>query len=120
MWYVTLGILPNRVPTTRSRITNAGHANWFFVLARTDSSQSASRGMTGFVVEADSHGISLGKKEINMGQRCSDTRMVTFEDVEVPESVGNLFNLYVRRLSLVIFPLECDWRAWRGVQDCNE
>jgi hypothetical protein len=41
--------------------------------------------MTGFVVEADSHGVSLGKKEINMGQRCSDTRMVTFEDVEVPE-----------------------------------
>lgn len=26
-----------------------------------------------------------GKKEINMGQRCSDTRMITFEDVEVPE-----------------------------------
>lgn len=44
--------------------------------------------MTGFVVEADSQGISLGKKEINMGQRCSDTRMVTFEDVEIPESVS--------------------------------
>ncbi|KAF8599090.1 acyl-CoA dehydrogenase NM domain-like protein [Ceratobasidium sp. AG-I] len=71
---------------TKMWITNAGHANWFFVLARTDSTQSASRGMTGFVVEADSHGISLGKKEINMGQRCSDTRMVTFEDVEIPES----------------------------------
>ncbi|KAG8699580.1 hypothetical protein FRC12_020727 [Ceratobasidium sp. 428] len=71
---------------TKMWITNAGHANWFFVLARTDASQPASRGMTGFVVDADSHGISLGKKEINMGQRCSDTRMVTFEDVEVPES----------------------------------
>ncbi|CAE6397033.1 unnamed protein product [Rhizoctonia solani] len=70
---------------TKMWITNAGHANWFFVLARTDSSQPASRGMTGFVVDADSPGISLGKKEINMGQRCSDTRMVTFEDVEVPE-----------------------------------
>ncbi|KAG9119200.1 hypothetical protein FRC07_005865 [Ceratobasidium sp. 392] len=71
---------------TKMWITNAGHANWFFVLARTDASQPASRGMTGFVVDADSFGISLGKKEINMGQRCSDTRMVTFEDVEVPES----------------------------------
>ncbi|QRV85664.1 acyl-CoA dehydrogenase [Ceratobasidium sp. AG-Ba] len=50
---------------TKMWITNAGHANWFFVLARTDSSQPASRGMTGFVVEADSPGISLGKKEIN-------------------------------------------------------
>ncbi|CAE6516194.1 unnamed protein product [Rhizoctonia solani] len=70
---------------TKMWITNAGHANWFFVLARTDTSQPASRGMTGFVVDADSPGISLGKKEINMGQRCSDTRMVTFEDVEIPE-----------------------------------
>ncbi|CAE6437510.1 unnamed protein product [Rhizoctonia solani] len=70
---------------TKMWITNAGHASWFFVLARTDTSQPASRGMTGFVVDADSPGISLGKKEINMGQRCSDTRMVTFEDVEIPE-----------------------------------
>ena len=40
--------------------------------------------MTGFVVDADSQGISLGKREINMGQRCSDTRQVTFQDVSVP------------------------------------
>lgn len=40
--------------------------------------------MTGFVVDGDSPGITIGKKEINMGQRCSDTRMITFEDVEVP------------------------------------
>ncbi|WWC66862.1 uncharacterized protein I206_100769 [Kwoniella pini CBS 10737] len=67
------------------RITNAGHANWFFVLAVTDPSASPSKGMTGFVVDADTDGIVLGKKEINMGQRCSDTRMVTFQDVVVPE-----------------------------------
>ncbi|OCF44130.1 acyl-CoA dehydrogenase [Kwoniella heveanensis CBS 569] len=65
--------------------TNAGHANWFFVLAITDPSAPPSRGMTGFVVDADSDGIILGKKEINMGQRCSDTRMVTFQDVVIPE-----------------------------------
>ncbi|WWC85787.1 uncharacterized protein L201_000654 [Kwoniella dendrophila CBS 6074] len=65
--------------------TNAGHANWFFVLAVTDPSAPPSKGMTGFVVDADTEGIQLGKKEINMGQRCSDTRMVTFQDVVVPE-----------------------------------
>ncbi|ORY34223.1 acyl-CoA dehydrogenase/oxidase [Naematelia encephala] len=65
-------------------ITNAGHANWFFVLAVTDSTAGASKRMTGFVVDGDSEGIILGKKEINMGQRCSDTRMVTFQDVVVP------------------------------------
>ena len=67
------------------RITNSGHANWFFVLAKTDSSAKAGSSMTGFVVEADTPGIIVGKKEINMGQRCSDTRMVTFDNVEVPE-----------------------------------
>ncbi|CAE7168190.1 unnamed protein product [Rhizoctonia solani] len=82
---------------TKMWITNAGHANWFFVLARTDSSQPASRGMTGFVVDADSPGISLGKKEINMGQRCSDTRMVTFEDVEVPEQVSGIVSSTSKR-----------------------
>ncbi|WVQ91560.1 hypothetical protein IAS59_005360 [Cryptococcus gattii] len=65
--------------------TNAGHANWFFVLAITDSKASPTRGMTGFIVDADTEGIILGKKEINMGQRASDTRMVTFQDVVIPE-----------------------------------
>lgn len=41
--------------------------------------------MTGFVVEGDSAGIVRGKKEKNMGQRCSDTRMITFDNVEVPQ-----------------------------------
>ncbi|KDQ17893.1 hypothetical protein BOTBODRAFT_154820 [Botryobasidium botryosum FD-172 SS1] len=68
---------------TKMWITNAGHANWFFVLARTGD--AGAKGLSGFVVDGDSVGISLGKKEINMGQRCSDTRMVTFEDVVVPE-----------------------------------
>lgn len=67
-------------------ITNAGLANWFFVLARTNPDPKASTGaaFTGFIVDADTPGITVGRKEINMGQRCSDTRGVTFEDVVVP------------------------------------
>ncbi|KAI9164375.1 hypothetical protein H9P43_008214 [Blastocladiella emersonii ATCC 22665] len=67
-------------------ITSAGHANWFFVLARTaeDPKTPAGKAFTGFIVDADSPGITLGRKEINMGQRASDTRAVTFEDVVVP------------------------------------
>ena len=64
-------------------ITNGGVANWFFVLAKTDP-KAGGRGMTGFIVDGDSAGITIGRKEINMGQRCSDTRGITFEDVEVP------------------------------------
>ncbi len=63
-------------------ITNGGKANWYFVLAKTDP-DAGHRGMTGFIVEADSPGITYGKKERNLGQRASDTRAVKFEDVEV-------------------------------------
>jgi acyl-CoA dehydrogenase len=67
-------------------ITNAGYANWFFVLAKTAEDPAAGPGsaFTAFVVDADTKGITLGPKEINMGQRCSDTRGVTFDDVRVP------------------------------------
>lgn len=65
-------------------ITGAGHANWFFVLARTDKEAKAGQAFTGFIVDGDSPGITLGRKEKNMGQRASDTRAVTFEDVRVP------------------------------------
>jgi acyl-CoA dehydrogenase len=64
-------------------ITGAGHADWFFVLAKTDPT-GGHKGMSGFIVDAKSKGLTVGKKENNMGQRCSDTRGVTFEDVEVP------------------------------------
>nr|WP_210413583.1 acyl-CoA dehydrogenase family protein [Leptospira levettii] len=65
-------------------ITNAGHADWFFVLAKTDPN-AGHKGMTGFILDAKTPGIIVGKKEKNMGQRCSDTRGVTFEDVKVPK-----------------------------------
>ncbi|CAI4233075.1 unnamed protein product [Auanema sp. JU1783] len=69
-------------------ITNGGHANWYFVLARTDADPKCPSGkaFTGFVVDADTPGLTRGRKEINMGQRCSDTRGLTFEDVRVPAS----------------------------------
>lgn len=50
--------------------TNGGVANWYFVLARTDANASTGSAFTGFIVDADSKGISVGKKEQNLGQRC--------------------------------------------------
>jgi acyl-CoA dehydrogenase len=64
-------------------ITNASVANWYFVLAYTDPTQKH-RGMSAFLVDRDSAGITVGKKEMNMGQRASDTRGILFEDVRVP------------------------------------
>jgi acyl-CoA dehydrogenase len=66
-------------------ITNGSVAHWYFVLARTDASKGI-QGMSGFVVPRNAKGVSVGKKEQNMGQRCSDTRSVTFQDVRVPVS----------------------------------
>src|SRR6476620_6260244 len=71
-------------------ITNASVADWYFVLAYTDPSLKH-KGMSGFVVPANTPGITVGKKEMNMGQRASDTRGITFEDVKIPEKyrLGN-------------------------------
>ena len=64
-------------------ITGAGHADWFFVLGYTDKS-AGYKGMSAFIVESSLDGVSLGKKESNMGQRASDTRGVRFDEVHVP------------------------------------
>jgi len=68
-------------------ITNSGHAKWFFVLARTDPDPNANAGkaFTAFVVESNWEGVKVGRKEWNMGQRCSDTRGITFDNVVVPD-----------------------------------
>jgi len=66
-------------------ITNGGVADWYFVLARTDATASTGKAFTGFIVDAKSPGLTPGRKEINMGQRCSDTRGISFEDVVVPK-----------------------------------
>uniref|UniRef100_A0AAX7V1I8 Medium-chain specific acyl-CoA dehydrogenase, mitochondrial n=1 Tax=Astatotilapia calliptera TaxID=8154 RepID=A0AAX7V1I8_ASTCA len=45
-------------------ITNGGKANWYFLLARTNSDPkcSASKAFTGFIVDADTPGIQIGRK----------------------------------------------------------
>ena len=68
---------------TKQWITNAAKADWYFVLAATDPA-AGHKGMTGFVVPRETPGVSVGRKEWNMGQRASDTRQVVFEDVAVP------------------------------------
>uniref|UniRef100_A0A8C5R160 Medium-chain specific acyl-CoA dehydrogenase, mitochondrial n=1 Tax=Leptobrachium leishanense TaxID=445787 RepID=A0A8C5R160_9ANUR len=67
-------------------ITNGGEAKWYCVMARTDPDPKAGKGkaFTLFIVDANTPGVQVGRKELNMGQRCSDTRGITFEDVRVP------------------------------------
>ncbi|BGP04353.1 hypothetical protein JCM10049v2_000151 [Rhodotorula toruloides] len=66
-------------------ITNGGVANWYFVLAKTDPSAKPHKALSGFIVDASTPGITVENKLINMGQRCSDTRIINFENVVVPK-----------------------------------
>jgi len=64
-------------------ITNAGHAAWFVVFASTDRSKGH-RGLTAFIVPADSEGLVVDRHLDKMGQRATDTSAMSFQDVSVP------------------------------------
>jgi len=69
---------------TKMWITNAGDADVMVVYAKTDLG-AGPRGMTAFLVEKGSKGLSYGSKLDKLGMRGSNTYPVFFDDVEVPE-----------------------------------
>lgn len=69
----------------KAYITNASMASWYVVFATTDASQRHKTIMA-FVVDRDTPGLSIGRKEDKMGQRASDTATVILEDVKVHKS----------------------------------
>jgi acyl-CoA dehydrogenase len=69
---------------TKRFITNAPHAGLFTVFARTDPSSKTSAGVTAFLVESGTPGLSLGPKDRKMGQKGSHTCDVILDDCRVP------------------------------------
>lgn len=65
-------------------ITNAPHAGIFTLMARTDPNNKGAGGITAFIVEANSPGLSIGKPDKKMGQRGAHTADVIFDNVKVP------------------------------------
>src|SRR5438477_2253451 len=63
-------------------ITNGGVADFYTVFARAEGTERH-KGITCFVVDRATPGVSVGKKENKMGQRASNTTDVLFEDVKV-------------------------------------
>ena len=63
-------------------ITNGGVANFYTVFARLEGTERH-KGITCFVVDRDTPGVSVGKKENKMGQRASNTTDVIFEEVKL-------------------------------------
>ncbi|GAA5949805.1 hypothetical protein JCM3765_007697 [Sporobolomyces pararoseus] len=70
---------------TKCWITNGGVADWYFVLAKTEMDAKPHKSLTGFILDRNTPGITIEKKLINMGQRCSDTRIINFENVVIPK-----------------------------------
>ena len=66
-------------------ITNGGVASFYVVTAMTDKSQGV-KGMSAFLVEAGTPGLSTGNHENKMGIRTSNTCDVVLEDCRVPAS----------------------------------
>ncbi|HSY61035.1 MAG TPA: acyl-CoA dehydrogenase family protein, partial [Cytophaga sp.] len=69
---------------TKNWITNGGTASIYLVIAQTHP-ELKHKGINVFIVEKDTPGFVVGKKENKMGIRASDTHSLMFSDVKVPK-----------------------------------
>ena len=65
-------------------ITNASYAS-FYVIFATSNAEKRHKGIAAFIVDRDTPGLKVGKKEDKLGQRASDTAQIFLEDVKVPK-----------------------------------
>jgi len=68
---------------SKTFITNAGHAAWATVFAKTDPKGGA-KGMSAFIVPMDAPGVTIESHLEKMGQRSTDTSAFALQDVRVP------------------------------------
>jgi acyl-CoA dehydrogenase len=69
---------------TKRFITNAPEAGIFTVMARTNPADRGAHGVSAFIVERGTPGLSVGKPDRKMGQRGAHTCDVVFDDCRVP------------------------------------
>jgi acyl-CoA dehydrogenase len=69
---------------TKRFITNAPEAGIFTVMARTDHSVKGAAGISAFIVEARTPGLTIGATDKKMGQKGAHTADVVFADCRVP------------------------------------
>lgn len=65
-------------------ITNGGKADTYIVMAATDPAKGL-KGISAFIVDAKTPGLSCGPKENKLGIRASSTTEVIFQDCAVPK-----------------------------------
>jgi butyryl-CoA dehydrogenase len=85
---------------TKLFVTNAGPADVLVVYAATDKSRG-SKGISAFIVEATTPGVTKGKKELKLGIHASDTREIAFANARVPKQnlLGELHKGYTVALA---------------------
>lgn len=66
-------------------ISNSTQAKFFLVMANADPSKGY-KGITCFLVDRDTPGLTVGKEEDKLGIRCSSTCQVFLDNVRVPKS----------------------------------
>ncbi len=71
---------------TKMWISSAAYAGVFVVWAVTDPDAPKGKGISCFLVEAGTPGMTIGKEEDKMGQHGSATNTVIFEDCRIPGS----------------------------------
>lgn len=69
---------------TKRFITNAPHAGIYTVMARTNPDIKGAGGISAFIIERDTPGLSLGKRDHKMGQKGAHTSDVIFDNVRIP------------------------------------
>jgi len=75
-----------RLNGTKRFITNADKAGLFTVMARTDPDSQGSRGVSAFLVPAQTPGLTIGIPERKMGQHGTHVCDVVLNDAEIPAS----------------------------------
>lgn len=73
-----------RLTGSKMWITNSMEAKFFIVFANLDPSKGY-KGITAFIVEKDTKGFSIAKKEKKLGIRASSTCVINLDDVEIPK-----------------------------------
>lgn len=70
---------------TKAWVTNAGFADFFLVFVST-APELGNKGISALLVDKGLPGFTIGKKELKLGIKASDTRELIFKDCKVPAS----------------------------------
>ncbi len=111
---------------TKRFITNAPNAGVFTVMARTDPENKGAGGISAFLVERDTDGLSFGKPYKKMGQQGAPVCDVIFDNCRVPASAligpeeGQGFKTAMKVLDRgrLTISASCIGNAERLVRDC--